>query len=97
MRAAPEFVSTRGRVTIEARPAIADRVLRLEPRIVTPDWPGGLRFLYGVDLVTLIDLAPKYRDVGRLFEGYNQQFAPVPLPDFLRALAIAVARGWLVC
>lgn len=97
LKAAPEFVAARGAITIEARPAIVDRVLRLEPRIVTPDMPDGLRFLYGVDLVTLVDLAPTCRDVGRFFEIYNQRNAPVPLPDFLRALSITVARGWLVC
>lgn len=97
LRTAPELVASRGEVTVEARPAIADRVLRLEPRIVTPERPEGLRFLDGVDLVTLIELAPMHRDVGRLFEDYNRRCATVPLPDFLRALSFAVARGWLVC
>ena len=34
--------------------------------------------------------------VGDLFSTYCDRLAPVELPDFLYALATAVAQGWLV-
>ncbi len=49
-----------------------------------------------VDVITLIDLAPHYSDVPDLFDAYCRESGPVALPDFLRALATALARGWLV-
>ena len=84
------------RLRIEPRPAVSGFEIVLEPRIVSGDEPRGVRFVGDVDVVALADLAPDAGDVPDLFERYCRRVAPVSLPDFLRALATAVARGWLV-
>ncbi len=81
---------------IEPRPAVSGFEIVLEPRIVTDDEPRGVRFVADVDVVALADLAREAADVPDLFDRYCRRLAPVPLPDFLRALATAVSRGWLV-
>ena len=72
---------------------------RDRPR-VTPCQPTrsrlGIRFVRDVDVTVLIDLAPHYSEVPDLFDAYCRRSGPVALPDFLRALATALASGWLV-
>ena len=68
----------------------------MEQRIVDPDQPSGVRHVRGVDLLVLLELAPSQRQVPDLFEAYLRRSSPVALPDFLYALAMAVARRWLV-
>ena len=55
----------------------------------------GVRFVNGVDVVTLAELAPAVRQVPDLYDAYTRQAGPVDLPSFLTTLATAVARGWL--
>jgi flavin-dependent dehydrogenase len=81
---------------IEQRPAVSGSEIVLQPRIVTASQPAGVRYVSDVDLLALIELAPSHRQVPDLFEAYNRRHAPVTLPDFLTALATAVARGFLV-
>ena len=81
---------------IEERPAVSGSEIVLEPRIVTATEPAGVRYLSDVDVLALIELAPNHQQVPDLFEAYNRRHAPVSLPDFLTALATAVARGFLV-
>ena len=81
---------------IEPRPAVSGNEIVFEPRIVTADDPSGVRHVRDVDLLTLIELAPSCTQVPDLFEAYGRRSSPAPLPDFLFALATAVARGWLV-
>jgi hypothetical protein len=57
--------------------------------------PAGVRFLHDVDLVTLVEIAPAHRQVPDLYEACVRQGGPIDLAAFLRALATAVARGWL--
>ena len=52
-----------------------------------------VRFVRGVELERLCDLAPRHAEVPELWEAYNRAATPVPLPDFLAALATAVAAG----
>jgi halogenation protein CepH len=81
-------------VRIEQRAAVNGREIIMEPWIVTPgDHP--VRFVHEVDVVGLLDLAPQFDDAGELFSVYVRRFAPVAPPDFLTALATAVANGWL--
>ena len=56
----------------------------------------GVRYLHGVDVVVLVNLAPAHSDVGKLFGEYARRAGPVTLHDFLLALATALARGWLL-
>ncbi len=81
---------------VEERPAVSDCEIVLEPRLVSRNLPSGIRFVRDVDVIALIDLAPHYSEVPDLFAAYCRQSGPVALPDFLRALATALARGWLV-
>src|SRR5262245_45736987 len=82
-------------VRTEARPAVSGCDIVLEERLVSDLDPQGLRDAYDVDLVTLIDLAPRHDSVPDLFEAYQRRSGPAALPDFLAALATLVARGWL--
>jgi hypothetical protein len=66
----------------------------LQPHLVTGD--EAIRFVHGIDVVALRELAPQYSQVPDLFEAYCRLHANVVLHDFLFALATAVARRWLV-
>ena len=81
---------------IDQRPAVSGSEIVMERRIVTVSQPAGVRYVSDVDVIALIELAPEHRQVPDLFEAYNQRHAPVSLPEFLTALATAVARGFLV-
>ena len=97
LRASPTFDVRRGPgVVVEPRPAVSGHEIVLEQRIVGDDLPAGIRFVRDVDVIALIDLAPRYSDVPDLFDAYCRRSGPAALPDVLRALATALARGWLV-
>lgn len=83
-------------VRIEARPAWHEREIVLEPHLVTPLVPGGVRFVEGVDVVTLTRLAPGHRQVPDLFEACAREAGATDLSAFLTALSTAVARRWLI-
>lgn len=83
-------------VTFAPRPALTERAIVLEERLVTPLGPDGVRYVDGVDVVTLVRLAPGSRDVPNLFEEYVRSAGPIDLPAFLKTLATAVARRWLL-
>jgi hypothetical protein len=82
-------------VRIEPRPAVSGCEIVLEDRLVPSDGGAAVRFAHDVDLIALIDLAPSYAQVPDLFEAYLRRAGQVALPDFLAALALVVARGWL--
>jgi flavin-dependent dehydrogenase len=97
LRAAPALTVARGPdVRVEPRPAIGGSTIVLEPRLVTTGDPAGVRYLYDVDVVTLVELAPTCGQVPDLYEACVQRGGPVDLGAFLTALATAIARGWLV-
>ena len=82
-------------VRIEPRPAVRDREIVLEPHVVSPAWPDGIRYLRDVDLVTLLSLAPDYRDVGALYAALHSAAPDAELPNVLGALSVLVANGSL--
>ena len=97
IRSASSLALTLGRgVRLEDRPALRERLLVLEPRLVDAAHPEGVRFVDGVDVVALTGLAPRFTDVGDMFDAYLRRGDVVTLPAFLKALATAVARGWLL-
>ena len=79
-------------VSIEPRPMIRGREIVLEPHLV----PGDVRYVSGIDMVALVELAPQVKQVPDLYESYVKRAGSKSLHDFLQALATAVARGWLV-
>lgn len=80
-------------VRIEPRAAVRGRRIVMEDHLVSPAWPEGLRYLRGVDLVTLLRLAPAHHDVGDLFEATTRETPNLALPDFLGALSVLVSTG----
>jgi hypothetical protein len=96
IRAAPELRLERGPdVRIERRPAIAGSEIILELRIVTPGDPAGVRYLYDIDVVALVELAPQVRQVPDLYDACVRRLGPTDLAAFLTTLATAIARRWL--
>lgn len=97
LRQSPAFKVRRGPgAVVEPRPAVSGRDIVLELRLVSDHFPSGVRFVRDVDVTVLVDLAPHYSEVPDLFDAYCRRSGPVALPDFLRALATALASGWLV-
>jgi 2-polyprenyl-6-methoxyphenol hydroxylase-like FAD-dependent oxidoreductase len=97
IRQAPELTLRRNpEAQVVPRPAVSGSEIVLEHRIVGADGGDGVRYAYDVDLLALVDLAPEYRSVPEAFAAYNRRLAPVTLPDFLAALATAIAQRWLL-
>ena len=96
IRTAPALTLRRGDdVQIDIRPAVNGKEITMEPWLVMAgDHP--VRYVQDVDVVGLVELAPQFDDAGELFGVYVRRYPPVAPPDFLAALATAVAKGWLV-
>jgi flavin-dependent dehydrogenase len=62
----------------------------------TPAESGGVRHLHGIDVLTVLELAPEQTQVPDLYETYVRRVSPVALHDFLLALSTAIARGMVV-
>jgi hypothetical protein len=78
------------------RPAVAGNRIELRDHLVSEAFPAGVRYLRSVDLVLLARLAPAHDQVGDLYGAYALAAAPVPLPDFMGALATLVGKEVLV-
>lgn len=97
LKAADRLVARAGPgIGIEARPRVRGHEIVLESHVVDAPRAEGIRYVHGVDIVPLLELAPLFRTVPDLYEGYVAALGAVPLHDFLMALATAFARGWLV-
>ena len=94
LRRAESFCMKAGPVRIEPRPMVDGNEIQLAPHLIAGAAP--VRYVHGVNMVTLLELAPGASQVPDLFEAYARRHPPVPLPDFLAALSYAVANGWLV-
>ena len=96
LRQRPAIRLQRGRdVRIGSRAAVRGRDIVMDDHVFAPDWPDGVRYLRNVDLVGLVRLAPSYADVGELYAAFIAEHREVPLPDFLGALSVLIARGAL--
>ena len=85
-------------VRMSSQPAVRDDEVVLEPCIVVDGWAAaqnGLRFLRGVDLPRLVSMADSCGQVPDLFDLYRRDDSTVPLPDFLGALSVLLAKGAL--
>jgi flavin-dependent dehydrogenase len=97
VRQAPRLrVARNTAIAVAARPAVSGSEIVLEQRLVQGDGDPDVRHLHDVDVVSLITMAPQFTSVPALFEAYNAVHAPVDLPDFLAALATAIAEKWLL-
>jgi flavin-dependent dehydrogenase len=83
-------------VRIEKRPGIVGREVVLQDAVVNPEIPAGIRFLGGIELPKLVEIVGDYRQVPDLFEAYNRRCPSVPLPDFLGALSVLLAKNILI-
>jgi 2-polyprenyl-6-methoxyphenol hydroxylase-like FAD-dependent oxidoreductase len=84
------------RVCLKSLPLIHDREIVIADAFALPEAPRGIRFLAGVDLVKLSDVAIGYRQVPDIFDAYCRAHGSVALPNFLGALSFLVARGILL-
>jgi hypothetical protein len=83
------------RVARAARPVVIGNRIALRDHLVSPLFPAGVRYLRNVDVVLLSELAAAHDQVGKLYGTYARAAAPVPLPDFLGALATMIGAGAL--
>jgi hypothetical protein len=65
--------------------------VELERAVATRTLARPIRFVDNVDLTCLVEIASRHSQVGDLFTGYCRRAAPVPLPEFLKALSVLVA------
>jgi hypothetical protein len=74
---------------IEGREIVLDDALSL------PEAPDGVRFIAGVDLLKLGEMACRHRQVPDLFDAYCRIHGAVPLTSLLGSLSVLLARGVL--
>lgn len=103
VRAAYELIRARERldarraeqVRVLERPTVVGHRVVRERHLASRRVPRGLRWVRSVDLIRLVDVAPRYRDVPDGWSAYNVGAPAVALPDYLTALATAFAAGLL--
>jgi flavin-dependent dehydrogenase len=78
-------------VRFEWQPAFRSDRVELERAVATRTLARPIRFVDNVDLTCLVEIASRHSQVGDLFTGYCRRAAPVPLPEFLKALSVLVA------
>lgn len=77
------------------RPAIEGHRIVLQEHLTSSATAEGLRFVRGVDLLHLVEVAPRHDEVPDGWAAYNAVASPVTLPDYLTALATAFAARLL--
>jgi FADH2-dependent halogenase len=82
-------------IRFEKRPLIRDREIVLEDAVPLPAARTCLRYLGGVDLLKLGEMACLHRQVPDLYEAYCRTQVPVSLPHLLGGLSLLVANGVL--
>jgi len=76
-------------------PGVAGYRIVMEQRLATDRWPTGLRYVRGVDLLRLVEMATSHQSVPDGWTAYNGAGPAVTLPDYLTALSTAFAGGLL--
>ena len=77
------------------RPIVRGDRVTLEEHLVVPAFRDGVRYLRNIDLLEIVNLAPEHDQVPDLYAAYNRAAPPAPLPDFLGALSVLVAKRML--
>ncbi len=83
------------------RPLVIGNRIRIAPALVTPRFPGGVRFFRDIDLLRVVHLATGSRNPGALYEAYSdwaarEDLPPVDLANFIGVVALLIADGVLV-
>ena len=83
------------------RPLVIGNRLRMAPALVTPRFPGGVRYFRDVDLLRVVHLATGSPNPGALYEAYaewaaREDLPPVDLANFIGVVALLIADGVLV-
>ena len=83
---------------VDERPAVAGSEIVMESRIVSAGEPAGVRYLFDVDLLALIDLAPAYAQVPDLFAAYNAATrrcrSPISSPPLRPPSPEVISKPW---
>ena len=82
-------------VRIVERATVRGERVVLEQHLATPQLPNGVRYCRNVDLLLIAQIAGRYNQVPDLFDAYNRQAPPAPLPDFLGALSALIGLDLL--
>src|SRR5947207_2881224 len=88
-------LSLSGGIGVRQCALIHDREIVIDEAISLPEAPDGVRFIAGVDLLKLGEMACRHRQVPDLFEAYCRAYGAVPLPSLLGSLSVLLARGVL--
>ena len=82
-------------VRVVERPTVVGHRVVRERHLTSSHAPLGLRYVRNVDLIRLLDVAPRFPDVPDGWSAYNAGAPAVSLPDYLTALSTAFAAGLL--
>jgi len=88
-------LSLSNEIVVKKRALIHDREIVLDEALSLPEAPDGIRFIAGVDLLKLGEMACRHRQVPDLYEAYCRTYGAVPLPSLLGSLSVLVAKGVL--
>lgn len=76
-------------------PALRGRRIVLDEHLTSHRHPSPVRYYRSVDLRHLTEIAPEHDDVAGLWSAYARDTAPVDLAEFVTALSVACAAGFL--
>ena len=96
LRSRPSMVLAESKMLSRAsRALVRGNAIVLEEHLTVPAFPNGIRYIRNIDLATIVTLGPLHRQVPDLFEAYNREAPPAPLPDFLGVLSVMIGKGIL--
>ena len=96
LKASPAIaLSLSDTIRVKKRALIDGREIVLCDAVSLPEDPEGIRFLAGVDLLKLGEMACRHDQVPDLFDAYCRTCGAVPLPSLLGSLSVLLARGVL--
>lgn len=82
-----------GREGRVSRPVVRGNVVVPEEHLLIAGESAPVRYLRSVDLIALLDVAGRHDDVGAMYAQFARVMGRIPLPDFLGALSVLMAKG----
>jgi len=89
-RLASVALTTAPSLRVIERATVHGQRVVLERHLASAALPHGIRYCRNVDLLVIAQIAARYEQVPDLFDAYNRQAPPSPLPDFLGALSTMI-------